>query len=84
VTGLLAHPNGTTTAALATLALGTMVFTVSTARAAPTLLTLRTGQVTEATAQATLNRFARFNAVRAVGITITVGAAVWALAARFN
>jgi hypothetical protein len=79
VTGLLDHPSAAHTAALITLALGTIVFTVATARAAPTLLTLRAGQVTEAAAQATLNRFARFNAVRAVGIALTVVAGVWSL-----
>jgi hypothetical protein len=80
VTGVLNHPNASHIAALSALALGTIVFTVATARAAPTLLTLRTGAVTEATAQATLNRFARFNAVRAVGIAVAVAASAWALA----
>ena len=81
VTGLLDHPGASGGAALVTLALGTIVFTAATGRAAPTLLTLRTGEVTEATAQATLHRFARFNGVRAVGIAVTLAASVWALAA---
>jgi hypothetical protein len=68
-------------AARLALALGTVVFTAATAGAAPTLLTLRTGEVAEATAQATLHRFARFNAVRAVGIAVTLAGSVWALAA---
>src|SRR5512146_462882 len=38
VTGLLDHPSATLTAALIALALGTIVFTAATARAAPTLL----------------------------------------------
>ena len=80
VTGLLDHPNPTRTTALIILAVGTVVFTAATSRAAPTLLTLRRGEVTEAQAQTTLNRFCRFNAIRAAGITLTVLAAVWALA----
>jgi hypothetical protein len=84
VTGLLDHPSASHTAALVTLALGTIVFTAGTARAAPTLLTLRTSEVTDATAQATLNRFARFNAVRAVGIAVTLTASVWALVASIS
>jgi hypothetical protein len=79
VTGLLDHPTTVRTVALILLAVGTMLFTAATARAAPTLLTLRRGAVNEATANATLNRFARFNAIRATGITLTLVAAVWAL-----
>src|SRR5258706_2489783 len=56
VTGLLDHPSASHTAALVTLALGTIVFTAATARAAPTLLPLRTGEGTEGIAQTTLNR----------------------------
>jgi hypothetical protein len=56
------------------------VFTAATSRAAPTLLTLRHGEVNDAEAQATLNRFARFNAVRATRVAVTVLAAFWALA----
>ena len=72
------------TAALVALALGTIVFTAATARAAPTLLRLRTKQATEVTAQTTLHRFARFNAIRAVGIALTLTANVWALTASIS
>jgi hypothetical protein len=80
VTGLLDHPNAIRTTALVILAVGTVVFTAATSRAAPTLLTLRHGEVTDTKAQTTLNRFARFNAIRASGIAVAVLAAVWALA----
>jgi hypothetical protein len=79
VTGLLEHPNAARTTALAILAVGTLVFTAATSRAAPTLLTLRRGEATEAQAQTTLNRFARYNAIRATGISVAVLAAAWAL-----
>jgi hypothetical protein len=80
VAGLLDHPTAARIAALSVLAVATVVFTAATSRAAPTLLTLRDGQIAEAAAEATLNRFARFNAIRAGGIALTVAAAVWALA----
>ena len=80
VMGLIDHPNAMRTTALVILAVGTVVFTAATSRAAPTLLTLRGGEVTDAQAQTTLNRFARFNAIRAIGIAVTVVAAVWSLA----
>jgi hypothetical protein len=79
VAGLLDHPNAMRTTALVILAVGTVVFTAATSRAAPTLLTLRHSEVTDAQAQTTLNRFARFNAIRAIGIAVTVLAAAWAL-----
>jgi hypothetical protein len=84
VTGLLDHPSASHTTALVALALGTIVFTAATARAAPTLLSLRTSEATEATAQTTLHRFARFNAIRAVGIVLTLTASVWALTASIS
>jgi hypothetical protein len=80
VTGLFDHPNAMRTTALIIIVVGTVVFTAATSRAAPTLLTLRHGEVNDAEAQATLNRFARFNAVRATGVAVTVLAAFWALA----
>jgi len=43
-------------------------------------LTLRRGEITEAAAKTTLDRFTRFNAIRAAGIAGTVAASVWALA----
>ena len=79
MSGLLDHPNTMRTMALVILAVGTVAFTAATSRAAPTLLT-RHGEVTDAQAQTTLNRFARFNAIRATGIAVAVLAAVWALA----
>lgn len=80
VSGLLDHPNTMRTTALVILAVGTVAFTAATSRAAPTLLTLRHNEVTDAQAQTTLNRFTRFNAIRATGVAMAVSAAVWALA----
>jgi hypothetical protein len=80
VTGLLDHPTAARTAALAVMAAGTIVFTTATSRAAPTLLTLRRGEITEAAARTTLDRFSRFNAIRAAGIAVAVAGSVWALA----
>jgi hypothetical protein len=81
VTGLIDHRTGERTAALIVLAVGTALFTAATARAAPTLLTLRRGTVTDAVAEATLARFARFNAIRAAGIVVALASTVWALVA---
>jgi hypothetical protein len=81
VAGLLDHPSASRAVALAAMAAGIVVFAGATSRAAPTLLTLRRGEPTEATATATLDRFARFNAIRAAGIVMTIAASVWAMAA---
>lgn len=84
VTGLLTRPTATTTAALIIMAVGTAGFTAATAKAAPTLLGLRQGEITDAMAKDTLDRFARFNALRTAAITITLVASTWALASSVN
>ncbi len=78
--GLLAHPGPAGVAALLVVALGTLGHLGVTSRAAPTLLSLRTGEVDPARAAATLDRFARLNAIRAAGIVLALAATVAALA----
>ncbi len=69
---LTAHPSSTSAVALVVAALGTIAHLGATARAAPTLLSLRHGQIEEQAGRAVLDRFARINAVRAAAMSVTL------------
>lgn len=84
ITGLLSHPGAATTMALTLMAIGTAGFTAATAKAAPTMLTLRYGDIPESVARQTLDRFTRFNGMRAAAITLTAATATWALLTRIS
>jgi hypothetical protein len=64
--------------ALVAMAVGTIGFLASTARAAPILLSLRRDGAAQDPAPV-LDRFARANAIRAVALAVMVAATVWAL-----
>lgn len=70
--GLTAHPSVSTAIALAVAAAGTLAHLGATARAAPTLLSLRHDPIEEQTSRAVLDRFARINVIRAVATTATL------------
>jgi hypothetical protein len=76
--GFLHDRNGATTAGLYAIAAGLAVQLGASVRAAPTLLGLKKG----ADPAATLDKFARSNAIRAVAVTFTLAATTYTLAAR--
>lgn len=57
-------------------AIATIAHLGATARAAPTLLSLRHGRLEEQAGRAVLDRFARINAVRAAAMSVTLLAAL--------
>jgi hypothetical protein len=80
VAGLLNRPGTARTIALLTSAASTLTHLAATARAAPTLLSLRRNDLDNATIATTLDRFARIHAVRTAAIVTTLAALTWALA----
>lgn len=80
VTGLLDRPGTTRTIALLTSAASTLTHLAATARAGPTLLSLRRDDLDKAAIATTLDRFARIHAVRTAAIVTTLATLTWALA----
>jgi hypothetical protein len=75
----LVQPVGVPALAAGCAGLCTLAHAGATARAAPLLLTLRRGAHSEDSVVSVLDRFAVINSVRAVGIVLTLAAAIWAL-----
>jgi hypothetical protein len=70
--GLRRHPSSTHRAALIAATVGTLAHIASTARAAPTLLTLRHGDLDPDHTRDVLDRFARLNALRLTAMASTL------------
>lgn len=77
--GPLARPTMVKAVALAAAGAGTVAHTAATSRAAPTLLSLRRGDVTAAAVETALDRFATINVVRAAAMVAILAARAWAL-----
>jgi hypothetical protein len=80
VAGLLDSPSMAEAVALILAAIATAGHLFASSRAAPTLLALRAGVPDETTTDQILDRFARFNGARAVGVVVALSALTWALA----